>query len=472
MTYEQYRFAEITAFYEGQLDQFLNGFDVRRPTVLLLPGGMGSQLERTAYPYPRNPNAINDTIWVDLGIIFNQDALKLEIETRVRDKDSYVVAADHAFKFMFTKPYEQLEDLARREGWNYCEFGFDWRRSLSESGNFLKTFVANFRDRVRKTFKKDPIPNLTIVCHSMGGMVCTTALRDQRFCSLPFNAVATVATPFYGTSTQQERYFNGENILNPLYGPKTVVAIISSLPGPYTLLFLPREIYNRDGQKLGLVRYPEYDPNGNIAVDPFDPGLIKRWPKVVRDHRQFLIQAKAEMIDVAEPIHPEIAPVFFNVRSSLDATTAIELLWSDINGDDIIPGSGQSPLVGIPGPGDGTVPAWSAWHAHSRLGNRHELKQASDHGRLLEHPEVLSVIDSIVKTRKLPTVSKRRAGRPPAVASPSKVDRVMNQAAKRRDRKQGPPPELFEKSVQRAIITKLISGDKPTLLGQRRSRRR
>jgi hypothetical protein len=31
---------------------------------------MGSQLERTEDAYPANPNAINDVIWLDLGIVF------------------------------------------------------------------------------------------------------------------------------------------------------------------------------------------------------------------------------------------------------------------------------------------------------------------------------------------------------------------------------------------------------------------
>jgi hypothetical protein len=44
------------------------------------------------------------------------------------------------------------------------------------------------------------------------------------------------------------------------------------------------EVYDRDGRKLGLTRYPQYDPNGNVDADPFD----RSWPKVVRDHWQIL----------------------------------------------------------------------------------------------------------------------------------------------------------------------------------------
>jgi hypothetical protein len=72
------------------------------------------------------------------------------------------------------------------------------------------------------------------------------------------------------------------------------------------------------------------------------------------------------MENISTPIDASIAPRFFNVRSSLDETTAVELLWNNVDGDDIIPGTTPSPLAGVPGPGDGTVPAWSAWHAYCR----------------------------------------------------------------------------------------------------------
>lgn len=130
----------------------------------------------------------------------------------------------------------------------------------------------------------DPIGNLTIVCHSMGGMLCAYALRDGRFSALGFRAVVTVATPFYGTSTQQDRYYRGEEgILNKIYGAKAVVDIVASLPGPYTLMFLPKEIYIRVGRKLGLNRYPQLDPNGNVDADPYDAGLISRWPRPTKE---------------------------------------------------------------------------------------------------------------------------------------------------------------------------------------------
>jgi hypothetical protein len=468
MPYDKYRKELIEGYYDYQLESLMSRYDPEQPTVILLPGGMGSQLERTQDKYPASPNVINDVIWMDLGISPpKRDARKLAITTSGEDLDKYVVAAHGPFSFLNLTPYEELKGLARSEGWNYGVFGFDWRRSLEESAGYFKDFVLKFQKRVKHDYGKDPIRDLTVVCHSMGGMVCTYALRNSRFSGLGFHAIATIATPFYGTSTQQERYYVGvPGVLNAFYGAKTVVGIVASLPGPYTLMFLPKVIYNRDGKKLGLSRYPELDPNGNVDADPYDPSLMKRWPKPVKDHKKYLVDAKNELDKISTPINANIAPVFFNVRSSLDTTTAVELLWNNINGDNFIPGTTPSPLTGIAGPGDGTVPAWSAWHAYCRPKNRYELKQAKDHGNLLEHDEVLGVIDTIVKTRKLPTAAKRGATKP-SVASKRKVVDVTAEWVKHAKRKRPPPAELFENPVKRAIFAELIGGTKPKMSRRR-----
>jgi len=475
VSYEKYRKDLIQGYYDHQLETLMMGFDPARPTVILLPGGMGSQLERTERKYPASPNVINDVIWLDLGIAPpKRDALKLEITGTGDDLDKYVIAAHGPISFVTETPYGELEDLAYDQDWNYGVFGYDWRRSLKESADYFKAFILAFQKRVKSDYGKDPIPELTIVCHSMGGMVCTYALTDPKFSGLGFRAIVTIATPFYGTSTQQERYYVGvPGILNTIYGAKTVVEIVASLPGPYTLMFLPRDIYDIDGQKLGLGRYPQLDPNGNTDADPYDPALLGRWPKPIKAHKKYLVDAKAELKKLATPINANIAPVFFNVRSSLDITTPVELLWNDINGDAFIPGTTPSPLTGIPGPGDGTVPAWSAWHAYSRPNNRHDLKEASDHGNLLEHEEVLALIDTIVKTRKLPSVAKlaaakrsiakKRGAAKLQVASKKRVADVAADWVQRAKTKEAPPQELFQDPIKRAVFAELIGGTKPKM---------
>jgi pimeloyl-ACP methyl ester carboxylesterase len=395
----------------------------------------------------------------------------MEVDDAEKDKDEFVVAAHGPLSFLTETPYGELADRARASGWNYGVFGFDWRRTLKESSEYFKTFILNFQQRVCGDFGKNPIPNLTIVCHSMGGLVATNALRDASFSGLGFNAVMTIATPFYGTSNQQDRYFIGVSPLNKIYGAQKVVRIVGSLPGPYTLMFLSKAVYERDHAKIGLNRYPQFDPTGNVS-DPFDRAMMRRWPKVVRDHWQHIDRSRNEMIDVAAPINANIAQKLFNVRSAVDVATAVELIWEDKDGDTIDPEVGPSPLAGLAGPGDGTVPAWSAFHAYCK--NRHDLTEAKDHASLLEHEEVLRMIESVVTTGKLLAgrgkVAPKRRGKAgakrPAVASPQKLDRAVTKWAERSKAKQAPPPELFEKPVQRAFLASLIGGAKPHMVGR------
>ena len=350
MAYEDYRKDLIAGYYAHQLETLMSGYQPNQPTIILLPGGMGSQLERSESKYPASPNVINDVVWVDLGIAWPKyDARKLEMTAQQEDLDKYVIAAHGPMSFITVTPYGELEDLAWDSGWNYGVFGYDWRRPLAESASYFKAFILAFQKRVKADFGKDPIADLTIVCHSMGGMVCTYALNDASFSGLGFHAILTIATPFYGTSTQQERYYVGDpDILNKIYDPEEVVAITSSLPGPFTLMFLPKDIYNTDGKKLGLKRYPQLDPNGNTDADPYDLAMLSRWPKPVKAHKQYLTDAKGELKKLAAPINAKIAPVFFNVRSSLDPKTAVELLWNNINGDAFVPGKDPSPLTASP----------------------------------------------------------------------------------------------------------------------------
>ncbi|WP_149530639.1 hypothetical protein [Tardiphaga sp. P9-11] len=471
MSYDSYRESLIESYYEHQLVSLVNSFDPAKPTVILLPGGMGSQLERTEAPYPQSPNVITDVIWMDLGIILSRDAVKTMIDgpapsEKEKDIESYVVAAHGPISFGFggQTPYDELKDFAAQEAWNYGVFGFDWRRPLAESSRHLRQFIISFRARVVYSYGIDPIPGLTLVCHSMGGMVCVDALRNSQFRNLGFHAILTVATPFYGTSTHQERYYSGmPGILNRIYSAKRVTEIVASLPGPFSLMFLPKSVYTRDGAKLGLTQYPQVDPADGSDADPFDAAMFSRWPSAVADHKAYLARAKRELENVSRPIDPVIAPYFFNARSSLDLQTAVKIEWENIDGSRFNPGSSPSPLRGRPGPGDGTVPFWSAWHAYCRPSNRFELAIAKDHGTLLEEPEVLGLIKFVVENRKLPKVKSRKRASSKR-ASVKQVATVLDEWVQTKKQRRAPPEKLFQRPIVRAILGNLIAGTKPKML--------
>jgi len=149
---------KIETYFYHQLEALLVRYNPQRPTVILLPGGKGSQLERTARPYPDQPNDINDVIWRDPGVTWpTLDACKLEIlkvRGEDRDKDSHVIAPHGPLHFANMTPYARLKEFADKETWNYVVFGFDWRRPLAESSAFLKRFIRRFQSTASIRFRE------------------------------------------------------------------------------------------------------------------------------------------------------------------------------------------------------------------------------------------------------------------------------------------------------------------------------
>lgn len=78
-------------------------YNPSHPTVILLPGGMGSQLDRTRRRYPASPNPVTNTVWIDLFA-----ALKLEVVANNDDPEadlgSYVIGATGPVHFFTETP--------------------------------------------------------------------------------------------------------------------------------------------------------------------------------------------------------------------------------------------------------------------------------------------------------------------------------------------------------------------------------
>ncbi len=452
MDYAEYRIKLIEAFYRFQLKEFLKTYRPDQPTIIVVPGGMGSQLDRTCDPFPKEPNTFDETVWADLGILVSTgDALTLEIDSAERDIGAFVIAGNGPLHFATMTPYKDFLKFVRGKRWNAVVFGYDWRRPLAESADLLRLFVKEFQAGAKALSGKDPLPRTTFVCHSMGGLVITTALRHADFSSLAFKAIVTIATPFYGTSTHHERYYVGQDPLNNWYTRTQITRITGSMPGAYSLLFLPKVVFDQYGKDLGLDSYPLTDSTAGTVTDPFSSDAAKRWPKHVSVPG--LAVGKAAMIEVAQPIESGVLKRFFNVRSMLDTKTAVALRWDDVDGATFDPERGKNPIHQVRGPGDGTVPFWSAFHASVK--NRVELKTAKDHGNLLEHPEVMGVVADIVTGARAPK-GRKTIKRAPPKASVKRLDEVMKQAATNAKASKAPPPELFDERVARALFSKLI----------------
>lgn len=413
MSYQTVRGREIRDSYTQTLRDFAATYRPRRKTVVFIPGGMGSQLDRSDRKFDStgsNARFRYDAIWMDEGLLLSKDGLKLEILDDARDKGSHIIVPNGPLRFLFADPYDRTERFFRDKNYNYVVFGFDWRRSLRENAEFLERFLKQMRKTVRARCGEDPIPETTLVCHSLGGLVAKLFLNRARVLAADINGVVTVATPFYGTSNHMRRYYQGEKPLNLLHGKRKVTKLISTLPGPYILMFLDQETYRKDKVKLGLNQYPIRDSKTDAAADPYDKAMFTRYPKwmQVPPRTKFLHQARRVRVAITAPLPAAVKSKVFHLRA-VRVKTDVEIFWKDIDGKAFDPDKHKLPLSGAPGKGDGIVPWWSARLAGTPDRQVFDLKTTAKHVDLLEIHHTLDVVHRIITNGVIPGPQDRTA---------------------------------------------------------------
>jgi hypothetical protein len=415
MGYEDTRRNEVKAAHNRNIEEFARTYKRNRPTILLLPGGMGSQIDRSQKPYTGNPSsAFNyDPIWMDPGIIFDGDALQLEIKPNEHDIGNHVCIPNGPLRF-FLKPYDATEDYFRDKDFNYIVFGFDWRRSIRESAGFLQFFLKQLKGRVVDLWQEDPLPNTTILCHSMGGLVAKVFLHKvfkQNTAAADvgkwMSRLVTVATPFYGSATHMTRYYKGQKLLNTLYSPQKLACLTGTLYGTYILMLLDKKTYARNADKLETDRYPVRDAqNPEKEADPFDPKMFSRYPGWVgKKHLAHAIEMRKI---ITRPLPDAVLHRVFHIRAGRRKTW-VELKWQSVNGAAFNPDKDDSPIsgqYGANGGGDGTVPFWSARLVQVPDCQVFNLKKAKKHQELLEHTETLTVISRLIQQDRMPKTIK------------------------------------------------------------------
>ena len=383
------------------------------PTVVLLPGGMGSQLDYSHRRYRNDsdlPFERYDPIWMDPGILFQRDALKLSIQSTGRDVKDHIVIPDGPLNFL-VNPYDGAERFFReRLHWNYICFGFDWRRPITESAGFLELFLRRLGERVKQQRGESPLSTATLLCHSLGGLVALAFLhriaKQANKIHEWLDRVVTIGTPFYGTSDHMIRYYKGQEALNWIYGAEPIARVTGTLPGPYILLYPSRALYQRDALKLNkssfpLKRYPMRDAaNQGRELDPFGAAAATRYPKWVC--RKYLQSAERIRKRITGPLPPELSQRVFHIRSGL-VKMPVEEQWYDVDGGHFNPERDDNPVSeSLAGPGDGTVPAWSARLVDTPPQQIYNLKLARKHGDLVEHVETLNVVSDLITHGRLP----------------------------------------------------------------------
>ena len=81
MSYEIARIHEIHDAHQRVIDIFAKTYRCGQPTIVLLPGGMGSHLDRSTRPFVNDhsiPFPMYNPVWMDLEMIFGRDLDELQ----------------------------------------------------------------------------------------------------------------------------------------------------------------------------------------------------------------------------------------------------------------------------------------------------------------------------------------------------------------------------------------------------------
>lgn len=468
------RRAQIERSLRDRAMRFANRYDKTRPTVLLVPGSTGSQLDRSALPYQelagsRSPRF--DRVWLDLGA-FISDIRHLEITENGEDADGHLIIPSGPFNFFFS-PYDEMAKFFRERGFNFAVFSYDWRRSPEEAAELLELFLELLAAQVMERLgpHSDPRPRMTLACHSLGGLVALLLLQrlSDRFPDNPdavadwLQCVVTVGTPFYGTGSALQRYYVGMPFLNECYGADVVARVIGSFPGAPVVHFLDSASYREyvdafaeRGEEPELVRYPSRDaadPDGS-ELDPYAAPTFSRYPPWKQ--RAHLGTALASRRRMHRRLPDSFLSRLFHIRVS-GSETCCEIRWPCIDASNHRAG-GPSPFKIQCGRGDGIVPHWSARFCYTPSTQVWDIAATAGHGFLMEDRLVLAGIEHITNGRMLPAdeLKLKARNRQRAAASPEYVRGLVADVLE--GRIQTNDPVLRHRSVWRTFFTDVILG--------------
>jgi hypothetical protein len=400
--------------------EFAASYDPDLPTVMLVPGGMGSRLLKSMSPYvpgvpfPEQPRL--QKIWLSFSAILHSDHLGLRMTRQEHDRGDRPVIPSGEVSSNLAKTYDNTQQYFAGNSptfaANYVIFGYDWRKLPRIGATYLQQFLLFLRDENANLGHPDPRPSTTLLAHSQGGLVSKLFLNELADSGEdPDDWLArfiSVGTPFYGTLNHQSRYYVGVKMLNYFTtgGRPVLTDLIGSLPGPFVLLPAPHSVLDPRLVQLGLNRYPLVDRDQQTqAVDPFAAAQHSRWPGFMTSPQSNLVftvrRLRAAARDAAEIDRelPAFGDRIFHIGSTLRESQnplSMRIRWKNVDGANYDIRNGDDPISTNGGDSDGTVPLWSsrlAWTAADQV----FLARGLGHGGLAEHNDVLDAVAAIIQ---------------------------------------------------------------------------
>lgn len=225
------------------------------PRVLILPGIMGSTLARTGLLH------IEDVLWLNPVEIAFGKLMDLKLNGGA--------SPYHALGVILLA-YLKLKLRLKIAGFNADFFPFDWRRGLSDLG----TALAN-------AIRQDPASQVSLVAHSMGGLVARAGLpaAGQKVARL-----VMLGTPNYGSFAPAQ----------VIRGTFDVVQKISKVDLRHTAEELCNQVFNTFPGLYEMLPSPEKFS----AINLYDASM---WPQTGPQPRPNLLAAAKPALDRLAP---------------------------------------------------------------------------------------------------------------------------------------------------------------------------
>ncbi len=428
----------LERFHRTRIHAFIEKFDRTKPTLVILPGGMGSRIYRTPLSLLVDDNPEADELraaWMGLDT-FLGGALKLQMEAHGSGTfidsgldDPYVALPNGpvdevtiaGFRVSLGSWTPYTTAIKALEGdFNIAVFGFDWRRLPRENADHLAGFLRILENRVAMNHGATGILNdTTLVGHSQGGLVAAGFMREiqerdhpgKRWCK----RAVSIGTPFYGTLNHHARYYLGEGMLKLVYDRRTMAELVSTMPGLFTLIYPSKAVYERDfvnRPNPELTRYPLEDEEGRPIYPTSQRAFDRFWPDYVP--KRLVRRAESDRERFVEPLPAPLHKRFFHIRQGGDRKSPIQLQWKPWPGhfdpnpktfDLLAPPDGDD----SPRSSDGTVPYWSARLVGTPDENVLDyVAQDVGHREIMCHPETLHALTFLERNGHWPSRAQQR----------------------------------------------------------------
>src|SRR5574338_412507 len=127
---------------ELRAQAFADAYDPHLPSVVLLPGGMGSRLLRGIAPYVANARYTNTDfyeLWLDFAAALRGELREIAMTEDDRDIGDHPIIASGELSSI-VKKYEGVGEFFRGKA-NFIGLGYDWRRTPESEFTYLRTFL-------------------------------------------------------------------------------------------------------------------------------------------------------------------------------------------------------------------------------------------------------------------------------------------------------------------------------------------